>query len=112
MKITQLRSFVFLLAFGAKLWLKGKLYCLVPVSNTNVKQLADLYEVLAKTFFKDRYFENDQRVTSAKLCLLPQSNLTHVPLERALSLNASFKLKEGCKLLSKNLQFFGFAFAG
>ena len=57
-------------------------------------------------------FENDQRVTSAKLCLLPQSNLTHVPLERALSLNASFKLKEGCKLFSKNLQFFGFAFAG
>ena len=57
-------------------------------------------------------FENDQRVTSAKLCLLPQSNLTHVPLERTLSLNASFKLKEDCKILLKNLQFFGFAFAG
>lgn len=110
MKITYILCFS--ARFWCEMWLKGKLYCLVPVYDTNVKRLADLYEVLAKTFFKDRYFENDQRVTSAKLCLLPQSNLTLVPLERALSLNASFKLKEGCKLLSKSLQFFGFVFAG
>lgn len=43
--------------------------------------------------------------------LFASSNLTHVRLVRALNLNASFKLKEDWKLLSRNFQFFCFVFA-
>ena len=66
------KSSVFVLALGAKFGLKESYRDLYQsLANTNVKQLADLYDVLAKRVFKDRYFENDQRVNSANsVCFL------------------------------------------